>query len=119
MIEGIGSGDSLARTALEAALAKQQQAARQVAERVDLVGGADGKAGFENDLAKSIGDGVRAVNAEVQQADRLPLDMITGQVDDFHQVAARLKSAELTFKFAMEVRHKLIDAYRETMRMSV
>ena len=34
-------------------------------------------------------------------------------------VAGQLKQAEIMFKFSLEVRNKLIDAYRETMRMSV
>ena len=45
--------------------------------------------------------------------------MATGGIQDFHELAAHLKQSELTFKFALEVRNKLIDAYRETMRMSV
>ncbi len=34
-------------------------------------------------------------------------------------MTTQLKQAELTFKFALEVRNKLIDAYRETMRMTL
>jgi flagellar hook-basal body complex protein FliE len=34
-------------------------------------------------------------------------------------VAARLKESELSLRFSLEVRNKLIDAYREIMRMSV
>ena len=48
-----------------------------------------------------------------------PAEMAAGGVQDFAELAARLKQSELTFKFALEVRNKLIDAYRETMRMSV
>ena len=46
-------------------------------------------------------------------------DMLSGEVRGFHEVAARINSARITFEFAMEVRNKLIDAYRETMRMTV
>ena len=49
----------------------------------------------------------------------MPEEVVTGRVDEFHELAARLKQADLTFKFALEVRNKLIDAYREVMRMSV
>ena len=55
----------------------------------------------------------------MRAADELPMAMVTGEISDFHQVAAQIKNAELTFRFALEVRNKLIDAYRETMRMSV
>lgn len=51
--------------------------------------------------------------------DDLPLAMVEGRVDGFQELAVRVKSADLSFRFALEVRNKLIDAYREVMRMSV
>lgn len=119
MIQGIGGEGSLARAALEAALKSQSQAAAKVEDKAEALGGKAREVGFERDLAKSLSEGLRAVDGELKAADHLPLDMVAGKVTDFHEVAAKLKDAELTFRFAMEVRNKLIDAYRETMRMSV
>ena len=34
-------------------------------------------------------------------------------------LAIQLKRADLSFRFALEIRNKLIDAYREVMRMNV
>ena len=31
----------------------------------------------------------------------------------------KIKKAEFSFRFAMEIRNKLLDAYREVMRMNV
>lgn len=117
MIEGISNGNSLARAALEAALKSQQSSMARVDREVD---GALGQAapadkGFGINLSESL----RAVDGQVRAADELPMAMVTGEISDFHQVAAQIKNAELTFRFALEVRNKLIDAYRETMRMSV
>ena len=42
-----------------------------------------------------------------------------GNVRDLHEIAARVKQADLSLKYALQVRNKLIDAYREVMRMSV
>ncbi|MEW6073131.1 MAG: flagellar hook-basal body complex protein FliE [Planctomycetota bacterium] len=78
-------------------------------------GGDEGRSGF---AAKAV-EGLRAVEAEIRSAERLPVDLLTGKIDDFHEVAVQIKRAELTFNFAMEVRNKLIDAYREVMRMNV
>ena len=119
MIQGIGNQGSLASAALEAALEKQSQAAAKVESGADAITGKSQDVGFERDLAKTLSEGLRAVDGQVQAADKLPLEMVKGNVSDFHEVAAQIKNAELTFKFAMEVRNKLIDAYRETMRMSV
>ena len=44
--------------------------------------------------------------------------MLRGELD-LHEVATLLKQSELSFDFAMQVRNKFIDAYREVMRMSV
>jgi flagellar hook-basal body complex protein FliE len=122
MVDGIGTS-SLARAAIEAALRSQAENAKRIdaevaksfAGHVAEAGGAPQGASFGDNLAQ----GLRDVNAKVNRIDELPADMVTGQVNGFHELAVQIKQAELTFKFAMEVRNKLIDAYRETMRMSV
>ena len=119
MIERIGNGTSLAQAALESALRTQQQSAARVEAKVAAALGEQAPPGFEDALSGTLQEGLRAVDAGLQAVDRLPGELLTGQVGDLHEVAARLKSSELTFKFALEVRNKLIDAYRETMRMSV
>lgn len=117
MIDGINGGSSLARAALEAALSSQRAAAAGIETRVQESLGSDAAA--QADFSGSLADSLRAVDREVRAADELPLAMLRGEVGDFHEVAAQIKNAELTFKFALEVRNRLIDAYRETMRMSV
>ena len=120
MIQGIGR-EGLAQAAIEAAL-------RSVAQRTDSVdataaGGLDAANVAKNrDAAlfeKSLLEGLRQVDAAVKRTDELPVAMVGGQISDFHEVAGQVKQAEIAFKFALEVRNKLIDAYRETMRMSV
>ena len=55
-------------------------------------------------------------NCGVPQRNRI--DVIQGNVD-LHEVTTQLKQSELSFEFAMQVRNKFIDAYREVMRMNV
>lgn len=64
-------------------------------------------------------ESIKAIDTQVQQAEALGADLITGKVQDMHEVAAQLKRADLTFRFSLQVRDRLIDAYREVMRMSV
>lgn len=123
MIQGIGGQASSAQVAIEAALKAHASASKRIeaqladaASRVSAPG-APNAAGV--DFSKALGDGLRAANAEVNKVDALPAEMIVGNVADFHEIAAQIKQSELTFKFALEVRNKLIDAYRETMRMNV
>jgi flagellar hook-basal body complex protein FliE len=119
MIDRIGNGP-LARAAIEAALRAQAEAASQVQARAlpETPAGV-AAAGFEGSLTQILGEGLRAANASVASVDRLPADLVSGAIHDFHELPGRLKQAELTFKFSMEVRNKLIDAYREVMRMGV
>jgi flagellar hook-basal body complex protein FliE len=119
MIDRIGKG-SLAQAAIEAALRSQAEAASKVQARALTEAPASfAAAGFEGTLTQALVDGVRAANTSAAAVDRLPADLVTGAIHDFSELPGRLKQAELTFKFSMEVRNKLIDAYREVMRMGV
>jgi|SRR6187399_2334193 len=128
MVERIGTSGSLARAAIEAALKSQSDAVQRMA-RLAAPNGAAAPADAaplapadsapKADFARAVADGLREVDRDVKRADALALDVATGKVTDFHEVAAQLKQSELTLKFTLEVRNKFIDAYREVMRMSV
>ena len=120
MVERIGRDSALAREALRAAQ-------KSVGTRVPDAGVPAIEPGRTPqtaatppiDFERALADGVERVSEKVDAADRLPADLLSGKITDFHEIAVQLKSAELSFKFAMEIRNKLIDAYREVMRMSV
>jgi flagellar hook-basal body complex protein FliE len=122
MVDSIGS-NGLQREALLAALRSQAAQARDVrsaaAEIESVTGGGRPQAAEGADFAGALMDGLKAVNGEIRSAEKLPEEIALGQVTDFHEIAARIKRADLSFKFAMEIRNKLIDAYREVMRMPV
>jgi flagellar hook-basal body complex protein FliE len=116
MTSPIGDPASSARAAIEAAL-------RRHADAVARIQGSETQrapdAAQPGDFGAALENGLDKVNASVRDTDKLVDDVVTGKVDDFHEVALRLKQSELSFRFAMEVRNKLVDAYREVMRMSV
>lgn len=122
MVDGIGPS-SFARTAIEAALRSQSESAKRIDTDVAksfATGGLDASGTPKTQaFGESLERGLREVNESINRIDELPADLVTGKVGDFHELAVQIKQAELSFKFAMEVRNKLIDAYRETMRMSV
>jgi len=70
-------------------------------------------------LGELASEGLRDVAGGLREVDQLPRAMVAGEVSGFQELAVRVKSADLSFRFALEVRNKLIDAYREVMRMSV
>jgi len=116
MVERIGRDSALAREAMRAA---QRFAAERAGGPGSAAPAPETAATPGADFAHALEEGVRHIDRQVQSAESLPVDLLTGKVDDFHEIAVQLKSAELSFKFAMEIRNKLVDAYREIMRMSV
>jgi flagellar hook-basal body complex protein FliE len=62
---------------------------------------------------------LQEVNSLQEEADKAVLDLAAGRKDNLHQVVAALNEADLSFRLMMEVRNKLMDAYREIMRMQV
>jgi len=123
MVDGIGKGGGMAREAILAALKSQAKQTADVQANIagspaSLALGVDDTQKTEN-FADQLTKGIKAVDTEIHKAENLPQDIISGKVNDFHEVAVQLKQSDISFRFAMEVRNKLIDAYREVMRMNV
>ncbi len=68
---------------------------------------------FANTIAKVIGD----VNQDQQQADAALQGFVTGKIDNVHDVVLSVAKADLSFRFLLEVRNRLTEAYQELSRM--
>ena len=121
MVNGIGSGGgNLAKQSIEAALKRSQDAANRMTNVANSAsGGVDAKATDPNSFAGRVSESLNELSRANADIDQLPQDLATGKITDVHEVASRLKQAELSMKFALEVRNKFIDAYTEIMRMGV
>ena len=62
---------------------------------------------------------MNAVEEANQSADVAAVDYVTGENGDLHNVVMQMERADLTFQTMLQVRNKLLDAYREIMRMQV
>ncbi len=71
--------------------------------------------GFKETVNKFIGD----VNDLQLKAGESIENFAGGEVDSVHEVMIAMTKAEVSFKFMMETRNKLIDAYKEIMQMQV
>ena len=71
----------------------------------------------------SFGDTLREaldrVGDEMKAADDISARYIAGEEVDLHSVVISVQKAELSFRTMLEVRNKLLDAYREIMQMQV
>src|SRR5437016_1013774 len=52
-------------------------------------------------------------------AERAVQDLAAGRTDDIQQVVLAANRADIAFRFFLEVRNRLADAYQELMRMQV
>ena len=110
MVNGIDR-NSAGRAALEAALERMRAKTSSVGENAQR---AEESSPFKQALATT----VQTTDATIERTEGLHLEVLQGKLD-IHEVAAQLKESELSFQFALTVRNKLIDAYREVMRMTV
>lgn len=120
MVDSVGKG-SLSQEALLAALRAQSKKSAEIQDLSRQISGSSPEVSEtpSQDFAKRLAEGVEAVDSQVTAAGELPEKLVRGDIEDFHEVAVQLRQADLSFRFAMEIRNKLIDAYREVMRMNV
>lgn len=83
---------------------------------VQAGGGGEGDSKtFGELLEKSLSD----VNQHQLQADRAIRELVAGRTKNIHETMLAIERADMSLKLAMQVRNKLLDAYREVMRMQV
>ena len=59
------------------------------------------------------------VNRIQHTADQAIQKFSAGQIEDIHQVMAAVEEANLALKLTIQIRNKILESYREIMRMQV
>lgn len=62
---------------------------------------------------------LQEVNAAQHTADQEARNLMSGESTDMHTAILAVQKADVSFQMMMAVRSKLIDAYREVMRMQM
>ncbi|MFH1844476.1 MAG: flagellar hook-basal body complex protein FliE [bacterium] len=70
-------------------------------------------------FADTLRNAVDEVNELSAHRQRMVEGMISGEVTEVHDVMMASEEASLAFELMLEIRNKLLDAYKEVMRMSV
>ena len=73
------------------------------------------KGGFAKDVLKSL----NKVNETHEEANTSIVDLLSGKNQDVNSVVASVAKADMSFKLLVGVRNKLVEAYKETMKMQV
>lgn len=71
--------------------------------------------GFDDMLKNALKEVSAAQNASDTKTDQL----LTGEVQDVHEVMIASQKASLSLQMTMQVRNKVVEAYQEVMRMQV
>jgi flagellar hook-basal body complex protein FliE len=64
-------------------------------------------------------DSVDKVNLHQTQADTAIKELVAGRSKNIHETMLAVERADTSLKLMMQVRNKILDAYREIMRMQV
>ena len=64
-------------------------------------------------------DQLAELNQEQKSADKMGTDISVGKSENIHEAMLSLSHAELNFKYAVQVRNKVLEAYQEIMKMQV
>lgn len=77
--------------------------------------GGDPSATFTQAIKEAAGE----VNSLQGQADKMAVNLASGDVEDVHKAMLAMQKAKLALDFTIQVRNKVIDAYQEIMRLQV
>jgi flagellar hook-basal body complex protein FliE len=75
--------------------------------------------GAEKSFKDTLGDYLKDVNGLIQEAGVTAEKMVTGEVNDIHEVIIAGQKASIALELVVEIRNKLLESYREFMRMQV
>ncbi len=70
-------------------------------------------------ITQSFGDMLTSLNQSQQNSDTLVGQLARGEDVDLHTVMIAMEENNVNFNVALGIRDKLVDAYREIMRMQV
>lgn len=61
---------------------------------------------------------ISEVDSQIKDADQKAQEFALGKNYDLHEIMIASEKADLSFRFLMQIRNKLLEAYQEIMRMS-
>jgi flagellar hook-basal body complex protein FliE len=64
-------------------------------------------------------EGLQSLNQEQVTADKMSTDISNGKNESIHEAMLASSHAELNFKYMVQVRNKVLEAYQDIMRMPV
>ncbi len=113
----IGGGEGALPAPSDAGVMREM--ARQGMDTSQASTGLGGRAAPGAGFADVLKDSVQKVNEFQVQADTAIKEMVAGRNKNIHETLLAVERADSSLKLMMQVRNKVLDAYREIMRMQV
>ncbi len=70
-------------------------------------------------FADTLKDVVQDINRQQVESGETSLRFMAGEVEHVHEAMIAMQKAKTSFEFMVEVRNKLLEGYKEIMRMQV
>lgn len=71
------------------------------------------------DFKELLKEAINNVNELQKQADKLSNDFASGKISNIHEVIIAAEKASLSLKLTTEVRNRIVESFREIMRMQI
>jgi len=70
-----------------------------------------------SEFSKILSDALESVNDQQKSVEQMADDFAKGKVSNIHELVVEAEKASISLRLTVEVRNKIVDAYREIMRM--
>ena len=73
----------------------------------------------EGSFKETLNGFLKDVNHLQHNAEEMSENLVKGDVENIHQVMVAMNQAQTSFQWMMEMRNKIMEAYKEIMKMQV
>ncbi|NPU89492.1 MAG: flagellar hook-basal body complex protein FliE [Fervidobacterium sp.] len=71
----------------------------------------------ESEFSKVLSNALKNVNEQQKNVEKMADDFAMGKVSNIHELIVEAEKASISLRLTVEVRNKIVEAYREIMRM--
>jgi len=71
------------------------------------------------EFMKVLEEALNATNNDIKEAEGLADDFSMGRISSIHDVIVSAEKASMSLRLTMEVRNRIVDSFREIMRMQL
>jgi len=118
-LDGIGAGGIDRVLALRAQILERNEALQRVAPNVASTGGTSGAAAKPASFTDTLNQALKSVNDSQTSAGQLSEAYERGETIDIAKVMLARQQASVSFEATLQVRNKLLSAYKDIMSMPV